>query len=406
MNPPPILPPAAPPYINLGTLTLVMGITFLMQASAVAFNSLLVREYRGVRSLFFAALSMALGYFLLLFMPRIGPPIPTVANLAQATGDFLIYLAICGFTEKRAARWLTYVIMPAAYLLLLSNFFVRPPLVRPIYVEQAAASILALASAYTLLRSDLKRCRLGAYLTALPLIGYGLLSLARFIIGLANPAQIAPVPTMTNAIYVLAIYVLSFLWIAGFILMISQRLQSELNDIAMNDVLTRVLNRRAMQGLLNFEMSRITTEQNYFSIVLLDIDRFKHINDTFGHDAGDAALRWVARTMEASVRFQDVVSRWGGEEFMILLPVTQLDEAMTIAERLRMTVEKATITETPYPLQLTFSAGVACSQQYPDVDRLCKAADKALYRAKRTRNQVVSQDDIPVSIKEKSYEGV
>ena len=85
---------------------------------------------------------------------------------------------------------------------------------------------------------------------------------------------------------------------------------------------------------------------------------------------------------------------------MILLPATLLDEALTIAERLRAVMEKSTLTEAPQPLKLTFSAGVACSTEHQEVEQLCRIADRALYLAKQTRNRVVSQEAIAVPVKE------
>jgi diguanylate cyclase (GGDEF)-like protein len=92
---------------------------------------------------------------------------------------------------------------------------------------------------------------------------------------------------------------------------------------------------------------------------------------------------------------QDVVARWGGEEFLILLPDTSLEEAMQIADRVRQIVEMSVI-EIPYgTLQITFSGGVSCSTSSREVSHLCKIADQALYIAKETRNRVLSQDAIP-----------
>ena len=97
------------------------------------------------------------------------------------------------------------------------------------------------------------------------------------------------------------------------------------------------------------------------------------------------------------MRVQDVVARWGGEEFLILLPDTTLDEAMDIAERLRSTVDSSAVEIPSGTLHITFSGGVSSSTTTRSVDALCKIADQALYVAKETRNRVLSQDAIPVS---------
>lgn len=213
----------------------------------------------------------------------------------------------------------------------------------------------------------------------------------RLAAGFIWAEQMRPGPTISNRFDVLSLFVLSFLWTAGFILMINQRLQSDLNDLAMNDALTRVRNRRAMQLILDFEMRRVHQEVKEFSIIFLDVDHFKKVNDAFGHDVGDIALQWLASTLQKCVRIQDVVARWGGEEFLILLPDTDLEEAVEIAERLRNSVASALVEIPTGALTVTFSAGVSCSTSSQDVNELCKLADLALYKAKKTRNQVISQ---------------
>ena len=190
-------------------------------------------------------------------------------------------------------------------------------------------------------------------------------------------------------------FIASYLWTGGFILMVSQRLQGDLNDLAMNDALTRIRNRRAMQDMLDFEMERVENEIREFSIILLDVDHFKRVNDTYGHDVGDIVLLWLASTLQHEMRVQDMVARWGGEEFLILLPDTKLDEAVQIAERLRATVDASKIESPADTIHITFSAGVANSTTSRDVSRLCKVADQALYIAKETRNTVKSQEAIP-----------
>lgn len=395
MQPPPPPPPGGPVLLSLHTITVMIAVTFLMQGGAIAFNSVMVREYKGVRTAFLATLSLALGFGVLLLPEllslRVSGP---ASNLLILSGHTLIYLAICRFIGIRPNRLLVYGIVPAGAVALI-GLAVLSPGVPLIMVTQFVGLFLNLAAAIALHRAGNRRFKLGAYLTALPLLLYGLVTIVRLITGFVSPREVLPGPTLSNIFDVLALYVLSYLWIAGFILMISQRLQSDLNDLAMNDALTRVRNRRAMQGMLDFEMRRVHTEPKDFSVILLDVDHFKRINDTHGHDVGDAVLQWLAQTLQSALRVQDIVARWGGEEFLVLLPDTSLEESIRMADRLRVLVEKSSTDGLPVPLQLTFSAGVANSKTNRNVDQLCKVADRALYIAKQTRNQVVSQDDLP-----------
>ena len=388
-------PPPAPPsdFLSLPTITLMIAVTFIMHASAVMFNSRMVREYKGIHTAVWAAGSLALSFVTLLVLPR-NFVSGLISNMLNMTGHVLIYVAICQFTGRSLYRPLVYGLVPFGYAALVALVFLPPGGLPLITITQFVGFPLDIASALALYRADTKRYKLGSYLTALPLLVYGLITIVRFITGFVARQQVLPGATASNIFDVLSFYILSYLWVAGFILMISQRLQSDLNDLAMNDALTRVRNRRAMQNMLDFEMRRVQTEVKDFSVILLDVDHFKRVNDAHGHDVGDLVLQWMAQTMQAALRVQDIVSRWGGEEFLILLPDTSLEEAMETADRLRTLVEQTPVANSPIPLKITFSAGVANSKTHRDVNVLCKVADQALYIAKQTRNQIVSEHAI------------
>jgi len=389
MNPP---PGGAPPsLLALGPMTLMIGITFALQAGAIYFNSRLVKEYRGAFTEFAATLSMSIGYLVMIALGQPSFAIGITSNIAIYTGNTLMYIAICQFTERPLDRWAIYGVVPLGYLALLLTFLLPIPI---IVVTDLVNIPLSLASGIILLRANTRGFQSGARFTAIPLIIYALLSFARMVSAIISPREIAPGESLTNTVSILLVFILSYLWTAGFILMITQRLQSDLNDLAMNDMLTRVRNRRAMHELLNFELKRKEREVKDFSIILLDVDHFKRVNDTYGHDIGDEVLKWMAQNLQAAARVQDTVSRWGGEEFLILLPSTTLEDAFQIAERIRAHIEATPFVGQENTLKITFSAGVSCSSEYFDIEKLCKVADEALYIAKRTRNRVVPQNQI------------
>jgi diguanylate cyclase (GGDEF)-like protein len=235
----------------------------------------------------------------------------------------------------------------------------------------------------------------GAYLTAVPLLVYALATLIRFITGLVDSRLLQPRPNLSAQFEVLVLFIMSFLWTAGFVLMINQRLQSALNQMAMFDPLTQIWNRRAMRDKLESEMRRDRTVVQNFSVILIDADHFKRVNDRFGHDVGDTVLVWLVASIQGQLRIHDVVARWGGEEFLILLPNTDMEEAMLVADRLRAAVAENPVDSAPALLTLSISAGVASSTENSNVRDLIKTADGALYVAKKARNQVVSQDSLP-----------
>ncbi len=154
------------------------------------------------------------------------------------------------------------------------------------------------------------------------------------------------------------------------------------------DPLTSLYNRRYMKEELQKELARSERSGRPFSIVLLDIDHFKKVNETYGHITGDDTLREMARILREAVRLSDKVFRFGGEEFLILLPESRGDEAFSLAERIREKVEHFPFTG--LRRHLTISLGVAQSGEDSTMDYLISMADKGLYTAKKKgRNRVV-----------------
>jgi diguanylate cyclase (GGDEF)-like protein len=173
-----------------------------------------------------------------------------------------------------------------------------------------------------------------------------------------------------------------------------------LRTMARTDALTGLDNRRHLEQELRDLWKHAQRLHEPFSLVMCDIDHFKRVNDRFGHQVGDAVLKQFAELLRQSARDIDHVSRYGGEEFVLLLPGTVLDAAVTFAERVRQAVEAHTFTydsgkSAPEALHPTMSAGVAAwpHPRVTNVDTLLKAADDALYVAKETgRNRIIRFD--------------
>jgi diguanylate cyclase (GGDEF)-like protein len=151
-------------------------------------------------------------------------------------------------------------------------------------------------------------------------------------------------------------------------------LLARLELVARTDELTGLPNRRAWQEVLPRELSRAERDSEPLCVVMLDLDHFKDFNDLRGHQAGDRLLKQVAGAWSGALRAGDVLSRYGGEEFALLLPACDIDEAHTVVERLRGVV----------PLGQTCSAGIACRDQAETAGELIERADRALYEAKRS----------------------
>jgi diguanylate cyclase (GGDEF)-like protein len=221
-------------------------------------------------------------------------------------------------------------------------------------------------------------------------LAHGLFLIVRTISIILNPPQDTTSLTPAQSATYLLSFAISFFWSIGFILMVSHRLRNDLMEIATLDVLTRIPNRRATQAFLERELSRAQRNQDEFTLLLIDIDDFKQVNDRWGHAVGDEVLAKTASLFQSMIRKQDLVGRWGGEEFLIVVP-GRCDAAM-LAERIRSEVASTEYRHGSISFHITVSIGIACANQASIEDEILKKADDALYEAKRTKNAVKLAD--------------
>lgn len=166
-----------------------------------------------------------------------------------------------------------------------------------------------------------------------------------------------------------------------------KRLNKELQQLSVLDTLTGLYNRRKSDEILSYEMDRYKRTKQSFGIILLDIDFFKKVNDTYGHSVGDEVLIEIATLLKNYVRKMDKVFRWGGEEFLIFCPETNVDGTFHLAESIRSVVEQHIF---HIANKLTISLGVAAIEEDDTLNMILKRADKYLYKAKNLgRNNVV-----------------
>jgi len=179
----------------------------------------------------------------------------------------------------------------------------------------------------------------------------------------------------------------SVLFSFGFMVLLTQRLANTLRQASVRDALTGLFNRRAMTETLERQWLRHRRTQAPLAVLVIDIDHFKRINDTLGHAAGDSVLMHLSSLLQNHVRGEDVVGRVGGEEFLIVLPDTQSQQAIALAERLRVLVRAES-------LGTTISVGIALAHSVDDsAESLIARADAALYRAKDAgRNRIEVAD--------------
>ncbi len=165
----------------------------------------------------------------------------------------------------------------------------------------------------------------------------------------------------------------------------------KLEELSRTDPLTKLWNRRYMHEIVERERVRIKRAFEPFSFILMDIDHFKNVNDTYGHECGDYVLATMAVILRSAVRKQDVVGRWGGEEFLLFLPSTSLKGALTIAESIRKKIADYPFNYSSTNIAITATLGVSEYEETVSVEACVKLADDALYEGKESgRNRVVS----------------
>jgi diguanylate cyclase (GGDEF)-like protein len=175
-------------------------------------------------------------------------------------------------------------------------------------------------------------------------------------------------------------------WLADSI---AERSELDIEKMAMTDPLTSLPNRRAFEIVLKQEIAQSIRNGEPLALAMLDIDHFKKINDTYGHDVGDEVLRYVAQILMNSTRSGNMIARIGGEEFCMLLHNTSLADAVEVIERTRRLIEEGAHIHNGQELRFTISAGVSLINVRQPIERAYKASDDALYRAKKNgRNRV------------------
>jgi diguanylate cyclase (GGDEF)-like protein len=171
-----------------------------------------------------------------------------------------------------------------------------------------------------------------------------------------------------------------------------EQIGAELTRLAITDSLTRIMNRRGITVSLLDAMAQAERYNTPLSVAMGDIDHFKRVNDTHGHEAGDKVLAQIAAALSEALRMPDKVGRYGGEEFLVIFPHTTLVQARKIAERMRGEVQKSEIDLGTARVKATISLGVTQFQRGEDLEQLLSRADAALYQAKTDgRNLVVAQ---------------
>ena len=336
--------------------------------------------------------------------------------LAVVVADLLVLLA--------------FVLLHVAVLELVGRHSLLPRLGMLLLIIQGAGDVLQLAfpqlrfrillatltiavqsaqTGWTLWQFSKQKIRIPAIFSSLLLLAFTGFNLVRgilFGLHLVHSQRLLYLSwVVSDTLYIAVALGLAF----GFFWMTTALLSSRLDHLASTDPLTRLFNRRIFLMWCEKELARVAETGNPFSILMIDLDHFKGINDRFGHSAGDQAICAAVEQMQDSVRGVDILARWGGEEFTCMLPNATREAAHTVAERMRLKIEQMALmvpSSNAGPgvtVRLTASIGVAThSSSDSPADSLAsmlERADLALYRAKSTgRNRVCFHLEAPPTL--------
>ncbi|MGZ3237773.1 MAG: GGDEF domain-containing protein [Burkholderiaceae bacterium] len=358
------------------------------------------RDTGGVSCWLWSYAAQTLGWSLLL-LRDIAPDWLSivVGNTLLISGVVLILRAIRDFLDRPIA-WHISLLTIALFLAALSGLYASDsrPTTLVIWVS-LMGGFLGLACAWTLMSGIRWRSTPARWTTGLWLGISGVILILRAIAVFLSPTQTYSLYTQ-SLIQVIAFIVTYSAMLGtsfGFNLMLQERTTHILQQIARQDELTGVFNRRYLLDKVKHELGRMRRRNSdNLVLMMLDIDNFKVVNDQYGHAAGDALLKSFTAQLSEILREPDVLGRYGGEEFCVLLPDTNLEKGLQVAERLRMAAKNARISVGNEILQRTVSIGVAhaSGDRLPELDKLFLAADRALYQAKQDgRDRIVCADN-------------
>lgn len=374
---------------DVRTVALFIAMTFFVQATAIGAQAFLIRElkpYRGVGTVLLANLSVALGLLIRLFSDRLPEALTTVgSNILVQLGPALFYVALGQFTGLKYSRALVGSLLAAVLISLLYFTFWRDDMGMRFIVLALASIVIDLLLIRQLGKTLETPLRFSASLMLVSFLFHVLFLTVRTASLLLDPPGASSISPIQSATYLLS-FAISFFWSTGFVLMVSHRLRNDLMEIATIDVLTHIPNRRATQAFLEKELSRVKRHGGEFSVLLIDIDDFKQVNDRWGHTVGDQVLTRTAGIFQTMIRRQDWIGRWGGEEFLMIMPGPC--DGYLLAERVRIEIAESKFSDGILSFGITVSIGAACATQDDQIENILKKADHALYEAKRTKNAI------------------
>ncbi|MFK7957929.1 MAG: diguanylate cyclase [Lysobacterales bacterium] len=313
--------------------------------------------------------------------------------IGTALGVLFVSIALAGFRQwaGKSVRAAVIALTGATVVALVALFtFGHPHTGLRMFIGPAYGGLICLINAQIVLRHDKSRGNISkAAAAVLGVFGTSqiLAALAALMQGTSPDAMWLETYRQINFVALPAGYLGTGLFM---VLILASDLSAQMSKLARTDSMTGLLNRRGFNEFAGPLLPRARRGKQPLSVIMCDVDHFKNINDQYGHNAGDHALKALAKLLSQDLREGDLFGRLGGEEFVLALPGTDLEQATIAAERLRAMLEQSEIGWRPEPLQLTASFGVSSFRDDDHtIDDVLQRADRALYRAKNDgRNRV------------------
>jgi len=376
------------------TLLFMLGISALLQAIILVILRLVSSPYKGVSSYTVGTVLTSLGII------SIFPFSPSNQYFSILSSNILILLgAIFGargigdFLNQKHSKltWLSLLvtgILSQMYFTLYINSYVwRNSILSLLYGSSYSIIIVPIIFG----QNTKKKLATEGYLAIVLSLGV-MTVFTRIILLIDNQTQAASDKTLANLAIFIATFIFDLLRNNIFLIMVNQRMYFDLKNRASRDFLTQAFNRKTVIEKIEKHLQELPQNNFGFALILLDIDYFKKINDCYGHHIGDLVLQETSTILKSQLNQNELIGRWGGEEFLIFLPNCSTSEARDRAELLRQKVAEQSIDypKTPKAISCTISLGVVTTTSaHMNLDELIKQADIALYHAKNQgRNQV------------------
>ncbi len=367
-------------------LIFLITVTQMLIVYALADASIPVRGL-GLYTVYFMAALLGWAAFSLQQLAEI-PMVVDVPSVSAMLNGYLLFLAAGQRAEITRGRVALGLCCLGA---ILSVFFVTPT---QIFTLQCAASAFFFTAAgIVCAQRAWRRRNLGDALSVAGplamLIGMG------YVLFLwSSGASQARLQMLALGVQSCAFVLVAF----GFLASVLVEYQQRLSHLATQDSLTRLLNRRGLEGALRVSMAQAARQQSNTSAILVDIDGFREINENFGHEFGDQVIRNLALVLQNSIRTSDVLARTGGQQFLIILPETNMDAARGLAERVRLAISEEPYDALNREISITASLGIAGVTGNIDLDKLEQEAQRALRLAKRGGNRIASVESKPIHL--------